>query len=296
MEDAGLYTFVTSSACSIGMARRVAVDVAHVELRATHLAFLDDDCFPQQGWARALSAHLEVFPESGLVFGPRMERSDNSIGGLIRQRESSRSSKIGLLRDGVGIVRNPNALCAGGNMMTRVDLARQFGIFDEGFEGHGFEDVDHQILLESRGISTYFVADLIVSHVHPLSIFQLLKKSIASGRGIALMRLKHGARFLQKTKWSRLTSLVRYPALIFSCFIGMGALASVSPLALVVVALLSLLEVSAMKQRSRIVWLTFKSARDLFVLIGFLIEVLSLASGELPKMKFKNKDETRSNI
>ncbi|MDA3556159.1 glycosyltransferase [Acinetobacter sp. AOR15_HL] len=292
IKNLGETCFIPNQKCSIGKSRQALVEIAYSEFKATHLIFLDDDCFPENNWIQALLNHLEYFPESGMFFGPRKEYSSDSLGGFIRQRESRKSSKIKLLSNDKETIELPLALCAGGNMGVRIDLALQFGIFDKRFEGCSFEDVDFQLILEKNNISTHYISKFCVVHKHPLSVLQLMKKSIASGRGIAIMQNKHGVNFYNKTRWANWKYFFLYPILLLVVFFLSLFLSKLFFLFILVYLFLEFVR----SKKTFFLWFVIKSFRDFFIIVGLIVGKVELFLLNEKSIEKRNVNELKSDI
>lgn len=188
----------------IGSARHFAIESTSED----YVAFLDEDCVPQDLWFDAIDQVLMMNTEaSDVVFGPRIElHSKFSIGGLIRRAESLRSRKYLAYRDWVTGTRVDGAYqlagcVAGGNLVVRRATALELGISSTIYVNHTFEDVDFQLRALGANKTVIFMPSLVVHHDHPMSLKALAFKSIAAGRGLFLCTSVHGERLRAVCRW-----------------------------------------------------------------------------------------------
>ena len=109
----------------------------------------------------------------------------------------------------VAVSINQEFICAGGNMILNVNAANKVRIASHEFARSAFEDVDLQYRLARNNFQNIFVPNLLVRHVHSLTFAGLLKKSLLSGRGLALCRYYHTGGFAKNNRWDPKLLIIR---------------------------------------------------------------------------------------
>jgi len=149
--------------------------------RGAHLAkgdilvFLDDDCFAQANWLRA-------------ILGPFKEPRIVAVGGQYLPPDKGIMSRYLQSR---GILSEPPRengtvfYLLTGNMAIRKETFFSIGGFDEGFKRCGGEDADLGYRLRERGIVLVYEPEAKVTHAHPATICSFLARFYGYGRGHA---------------------------------------------------------------------------------------------------------------
>ena len=138
------------------------------------LAFTDDDCIPQRGWANAL---LEALLDADLVQGVTLPNPDQvaNIGPFSRTLEVTSDS---------GFYQT----C---NMGYRRELLERVGGFDERFPDPAGEDTDLAWRAIGTGATARFVPDAVVYHDIRPSSFRTHVADLRRWRSVVLVAKRH---------------------------------------------------------------------------------------------------------
>jgi len=191
------------------------------------VAFIDDDCVPDERWLEDLEAAWARDPDAG------------GIGGTIRPLVDSRLARFvqleGLIDHGWdgGAIR---ALVTA-NASFRRALLENLGGFDESFPGAAGEDTDLSFRMRAAGHRLVVVQGATVYHDHRTGLRPLLHTYRNHGRGRRLLRSRHpseglGADATRKLgpaywvgRWRSYRSCTsRFEAVLFVALRGAGLL------------------------------------------------------------------------
>jgi GT2 family glycosyltransferase len=155
--------------------------------RAPLLAFIDDDCEPDPGWAAALLARHEEEPEA--LIGGR------TLNGLPGNRFSAASQAIteAALAHHNGGPGGPTFFPSN-NVAVPADAFADLGGFDEGVRRAGGEDRDLCERWIESGRSMAEAPDALVHHSHPLGIGGFWRQHAAYGGGAHAHRAARASR------------------------------------------------------------------------------------------------------
>lgn len=78
-----------------------------------------------------------------------------------------------------------------GNLSIRRSALIDAGLFDENFQGYGWEDVELGYRLAQMRIKLYYLPPAVNHHHHPVSRAGMLERKFAMGRSAALFYKKH---------------------------------------------------------------------------------------------------------
>jgi GT2 family glycosyltransferase len=135
------------------------------------LAFTDDDCEPEAGWAAALASALERDPDA-LVGGPLVNAYP---------RDSSAAASHAVVEALYECVTD-NFL-ASANLALRRDRFEALGGFDETFPTAAAEDRDLCVRAVEQGLRVIHVDEARVMHHRPSGPLQLWRHHAEYGRG-----------------------------------------------------------------------------------------------------------------
>jgi glycosyltransferase involved in cell wall biosynthesis len=157
------------------------------------LAFVDDDCVPEQGWLRALAEQLAG--TTGLTAGGR------TLNGLDRNPHSRTSQILSEVlldshRDTEGA---PLFLCAN-NLAVPAREFRAAGGFATGFLHPGGEDWEFCERWRVRGGRLILAPQAVVRHLHEMNFRDFCRQHFHYGRGAFLLRLRRAKRLGQHVR------------------------------------------------------------------------------------------------
>jgi glycosyltransferase involved in cell wall biosynthesis len=158
--------------------------------RGRFIAFIDDDCVPDQEWLGALLASLRRAP--GALVGGRV------VNALPDNPYSTTTQLIDTyVRDSYAQGRGREPFFTANSMALSAERFAELGGFDTSIPSRTAEDKDFCDRVRSRGYEMVFVPDSIVRHSHSLVFLTFLRQHYDYGRGILtfrLMRLRRGGR------------------------------------------------------------------------------------------------------
>jgi GT2 family glycosyltransferase len=133
------------------------------------LAFVDDDCEPDPGWAAALVASLER-ERRALVGGPVVNADP---------RDSAAAASHAVL----AALYETDPFLASANLALRADAFAALEGFDESFPTAAGEDREFCARAVDRGVPVVYVPDAPVIHHRPSSTRHLWRQYAEYGRG-----------------------------------------------------------------------------------------------------------------
>ncbi len=171
------------------------------------LAFIDDDCAPQEGWLRALDAALTRKPDAlvggtilnGLPSNPNAEASQH-IHEFFRERFN---------RDPENCRFFPS-----NNIAVSAALYRQIGGFDSEFRRNAAEDRDFCDRWLQSGARLVLARDAFIVHFHKMSFLGFWKQRYRYGRGAftyAMARRQRNAGPVPFQGWGVHAKLIAFP-------------------------------------------------------------------------------------
>ena len=164
------------------------------------LAFTDDDCAPEPGWAAALLAALERRPDA-LVGG-------RTVNALPRNLFSAASQDVVSFLQGHGEASGV-PFFASNNLALARRLFLEMGGFDTAYRGAGGEDRAFCRSWGASGRPFCEVPGAAVQHAHPLALRSFWRQHAAYGRGAARF---HGTEeAAQRAPLAFYARLVGYP-------------------------------------------------------------------------------------
>lgn len=155
------------------------------EARGERLAFLDDDCVPENGWLAALERHIT----DGALLG------GCTVNGVVGNRWSQVSQDVvdclaaELLRKG-----GDGQFFASNNIALGAAEFDEVGGFDTSFPLAAGEDRDFCLRVEKSGLQFRKVNQAKVKHFHHLDLRSFLKQHFNYGRGAFQLREVYGDR------------------------------------------------------------------------------------------------------
>lgn len=194
---------------NINQAREIGVNLSSGNI----ICFVDSDCIYPNYWIEMLEDDFKK-SEITAVFGPRFPDKGEGLGTLVRRFEGYKSRKY--LCNEIKIFNKFSKdmfLFAGCNLAIRKDALQEINLFDKNFSPTSFEDVDLQIRLLIRGYILLFDPRIIIEHIHPLSFNSLLRKSLKSGAGLAILMSKYYETI--PIKWSPINDLAIWLSALF---------------------------------------------------------------------------------
>jgi GT2 family glycosyltransferase len=178
-----------------GLPSPAARNVALADAQGSACVFLNDDCWPREGWLRRHAEfHRRRSDRRAALIGRTAPHWPYEPTPFERWLEVSgiRHHYAELSADAEGI--------SGGQFLTfnasaKTELLREVGGFDERFE-MGFEDTELGLRLVDAGMNLRYDPDAIVDHFHPASLedtLRMLRRYGRTGqRRLAEVRLDDG--------------------------------------------------------------------------------------------------------
>ena len=175
------FRYLRSATQGLSAARNVAISQA----RGSIIAFTDDDCTVEPGWAMALQETFAAHPEVGVIFGTvRAAPSDASAGIL-----PTFDAEEGPVTRKKILTNTSGCWGMGANMALRRSVWEQVGPFDE-LMGAGAplcaaEDTDYWLRAIACGVGVYHSGRACVVHYgfRPQAATSKLMKGYALGKG-----------------------------------------------------------------------------------------------------------------
>lgn len=209
-------------------------------VRGRYILLLNNDTILENDALSILAETLDRYPQAGVCGGrlvdrgPGRQHSFGAFPGICTELGRA----LGFGRDGVfrrwpnlaqypgnGEVQRSVGYIVGADLMIRTDLARQMGLFDEGFEAY-FEDTDLCYRVSRAGYEVIFIAaariihlvgqsygnEAVASSERKLGLMErgfvrFCRKNYRPGRARLILALRGGAMWL-KIAWLNLRSRV----------------------------------------------------------------------------------------
>jgi GT2 family glycosyltransferase len=127
--------------------------------------FLNPDAFVEPGWLQPLVTALEQTPRAGFA-SPKFRYPDGSVhyaGAFVADTGGIRVFGHGDV-DGPPHDQLRETPFAHGQCLVRTAMARQIGLFDQGFGIGYYEEVDYQLRARRQGWTALFVPESVIVH------------------------------------------------------------------------------------------------------------------------------------